>query len=81
MASLDVLLLTDGRNTTGGEASGAGADEFGELAAELEFGFCANEAQFGLEEVVCFRQIFKGVPAKLSASYLRQKYWLCLTPQ
>ena len=44
MAGRDVFLRTNGSNAAGGEAGGAGADEFGETADEFTFWLCGGDA-------------------------------------
>ena len=44
MASRDILLRANGSYAASREASGAGADEFGETADEFAFWFCGGDA-------------------------------------
>ena len=61
MAALDVLLLADGGDATGGEARGARADELGKAAAELELGARGVDAELGGEEFVGLGEVLEGV--------------------
>lgn len=61
VAGGDALFLADGGDAAGGEAGGAGADELGEAAAELEFGLGGADGEGAGEEVGGFGEVFVGV--------------------
>ena len=61
VAGLDVLLLADGGDAARGESGGAGADELGQTAAELEFGLVGLDAEAGEEEIGGFGEVLEGV--------------------
>lgn len=61
-----VLLLADGRDAAGGQAGGAGADQLGEAADELELGAGADDIELLGEGVVGLLEVLKGIPADVS---------------
>ena len=61
VAGLEVLLLANGGHAARGESGGAGADELGEAAAELEFGLVGLDAEFGEEEIGGLGEVLEGV--------------------
>ena len=61
VAGVDVFLAQDRRDAAGGDARGAGADEFREPAAEFEFGFGGVDRELGGEFVVGFLEVLEGV--------------------
>jgi len=61
VAPLDVLLLADGRDAAGGEARGAGADQLGQAAAQLELGLGGPDAELALEQLPRLLQVLERV--------------------
>ena len=51
VAGLVALLLADGGDAAGREAGGAGADQLGSAADELELGAVGADVELGLEEI------------------------------
>lgn len=61
-----VLLLANGRDAAGGQAGGAGADELGEPADQLELGSGADDVELLGEGVVSLLEVLEGIPADVS---------------
>lgn len=66
MARLEILLLADSRNTTGGEARSTGANKLGKSSNKLQLGSCADNAELGVEQIGSLLQVLKGIPGVMS---------------
>ena len=71
MAAFPALLGANGSHSTGSEAGGASADEFGEMTAELEFGLTGVYGQGVLEELVCLSQVLERIPVNIKAQTMK----------
>jgi hypothetical protein len=63
-----VLLLTDGGDTAGREAGGAGANKLGEAADEFELAAVAGDVETAVEEVKGLLEVLEGVPGFVSVA-------------
>lgn len=75
VARLVALLLADGGDTAGREASGAGANELGQAADELELATGAVDAETSLEEIGCLLEVLEGVPKACQPYCLVEARW------
>lgn len=74
VAGVDALLLADGGDAAGREAGGARADQLGQAAAELEFGFRRPDGERVGHEVGGFGEVFVGVSG-LEWGVVRWGWW------
>jgi len=75
VAGVDALLLADGGDAAGREAGGARADQLGQAAAELEFGFRGPDGEGVGQEVGGFGEVFVGVSGGGEVEWVRWVGW------